>query len=238
MNTLTRLVMSPARMVVHTGRWIMRTLFFSRVVDQMKRTGPVEDLAVLVKLATRGYWNAITPIQNPREILVLLRILKQVRPRCLLEIGTASGGTLFLFTRIAAADAQLVSVDLPEGPYGGGYPSWKISLFQEFPLPSQHLELIRDNSHDPAVQSRVAKLVGDRGLDFLFIDGDHSYDGVKCDFEQYGPLVNPAGGLIAFHDIDYSRSVRRFWDEIKVGRRFQEIRDAHGQNFGIGLIYN
>ena len=64
MNTLTRLVMSPARMVVHTGRWIMRSLFFSRVVDQMKRTGPVEDLGVLVKLATRGYWNAITPIQN------------------------------------------------------------------------------------------------------------------------------------------------------------------------------
>ena len=62
-------------------------------------------------------------------------------------------------------------------------------------------------------------------------------DGVKRDFEMYGPLVNPAG-LIAFHDIDYSRDVRRFWDEIKVGRRFQEIRDDHGQTFGIGLIYN
>ena len=48
----------------------------------------------------------------------------------------------------------------------------------------------------------------------------------------------PRWGLIAFHDIDYSHSVRRFWDEIKVGRRFQEIRDDHGQNFGIGLIYN
>jgi hypothetical protein len=69
------------------------------------------------------------------------------------------------------------------------------------------------------------------------IDGVHSYDGVKCDFEMYGSLVNP-GGLIAFHDINYSCDVRRFWDEVKVGRRFQEICVDHGQTYGIGLIYN
>jgi cephalosporin hydroxylase len=87
----------------------------------------------LVKLATRGYWHAISPIQNPREILALLGILKKARPRRILEIGTASGGTLFLFTRIAAADAGLVSIDLPGGPGGGGYPPWKIPLYQAFP---------------------------------------------------------------------------------------------------------
>jgi predicted O-methyltransferase YrrM len=236
MNTPTKPVISLARTALHTGHRVMRALFFGRVVDAMKRTGPFEDLDALVKLATRGFWHAITPIQSPREILALLRILKQASPQRILEIGTASGGTLFLFTRIAAADAQLVSIDLPGGPGGGGYPSWKVPLYQEFPLPGQRLELIRDDSHDPGVLSHVAELVGDRGLDFLFIDGDHSYDGVKRDFEMYGSLVKPAG-MIAFHDIDYSCDVRRFWDEIKVGRRFQEIRDDHSQAFGIGLIY-
>ena len=57
------------------------------------------------------------------------------------------------------------------------------------------------------------------------------------DFAMYGPLVKP-DGLIAFHDIDYSSDVRRFWDEVKVGRRFQEIRDDGDRNYGIGLIYN
>jgi predicted O-methyltransferase YrrM len=236
MNSPKELVMSLARMGLHASHRVMRTLFFGRLVDWTKRTGPIEDLDVLVKLAARGFWHAITPIQNPREILALLRILKQASPQRILEIGTASGGTLFLFTRIAAADAQLVSIDLPGGPGGGGYPSWKIPLYEGFPLPGQRLELIRADSHDPAVLSHVASLVGDRGFDFLFIDGDHSYDGVKRDFEMYGSLVNPTG-LIAFHDIDYSRDVRRFWDEVKVGRRFQEIRDDHGQTFGIGLIY-
>ncbi len=237
MNLPTKLVMTPARMLVHGGSRIMRTLFFGSVVNQMKRTGPVDDLDRLVKLATRGYWRSITPIQNVHEILALLRILKRARPQRILEIGTASGGTLFLFTRVAATDAQLVSIDLPGGPGGGGYPQWKSPLYHEFPLPGQRLELIRDDSHDPAVLARVAKLIGDAGLDFLFIDGDHSYEGVKRDFEMYGTLVKPKG-LIAFHDIDYAPPVGRFWDEVKVGRRFEEIRDHHGQAFGIGVIYN
>ena len=116
-----------------------------------------------------------------------MSVLKKANPRSILEIGTASGGTLFLLTRVAAADARLVSVDLPGGPGGGGYPAWKIPLFEAFPLPGQRLALIRDNSHDLAVRARVADLIGETGLDFLLIDGDHSYEGVKSDFEMYGP---------------------------------------------------
>jgi predicted O-methyltransferase YrrM len=237
-NALTKqLVISPARMALHTSHRVMRNIFFSKVVERMKRTGPIEDLDVLVKHAMRGYWHAITPIQNVREITTLLRILKQANPHCILEIGTARGGTLFLFARIAAPDAHLVSIDLPGGPGGGGYPPWKIPLYQALPLPGQRLELIRGDSHDSTILSRVVELVGDRGIDFLFIDGDHSYDGVKRDFEMYSPLVKPTG-LIAFHDIDYCDDVRIFWNTVKVGRHFEEIRDDKGQTFGIGLIYN
>ena len=34
---------------------------------------------------------------------------------------------------------------------------------------------------------------------FLFIDADHSYEGVKADFLNYSPFVVP-GGALAFHD--------------------------------------
>jgi predicted O-methyltransferase YrrM len=103
-------------------------------------------------------------------------------------------------------------------------------------LPGQRLELIRDDSHDPAVLGHVTSLVGDHGLDFLFIDGDPSYEGVKRDFKMYAPLVK-SGGLIAFHDIEYSDDVQRFWNEIKVGRRFEQIHDTQDQTYGIGLIH-
>ena len=72
------------RKAVHTGHRLLRTLFFARVIDQMKRTGPVEDLQELVGLATRGFWHTITPIQNAVEILTLLGILRDAaatRPR-------------------------------------------------------------------------------------------------------------------------------------------------------------
>jgi hypothetical protein len=38
-------------------------------------------------------------------------------------------------------------------------------------------------------------------IDFLFIDGDHSYEGVKTDFELYSKLLSNRG-IIAIHDTD------------------------------------
>jgi hypothetical protein len=73
-------------------------------------------------------------------------------------------------------------------------------------------------------------------LDFLFIDGDHAYAGVKQDYAMYGPLVR-SGGCVAFHDIEYDRNVKRFWNELKVGRRFEEIRDTRAPTYGIGVLY-
>jgi predicted O-methyltransferase YrrM len=78
-------------------------------------------------------------------------------------------------------------------------------------------------------------------VDFLFIDADHTYEGVKRDFELYSTLV-AEGGLIGFHDIapvaptiDYG--VRRFWEELKPNYKWQEIiADPRQRGFGIGLI--
>lgn len=52
----------------------------------------------------------------------------------------------------------------------------------------------------------------DRPISMLFIDGDHSYDGTKRDFEAWSPFVKP-GGLVCFHDFGnklYLLGVTRF----------------------------
>lgn len=46
--------------------------------------------------------------------------------------------------------------------------------------------------------------------DFVFIDGDHTYEGVKADIAAWWPLVN-SGGLLAGHDIDHPRDKRGIW---------------------------
>ena len=158
-----------------------------------------------------------------------------------MEIGTADGGTLFMLSRVADPAALLVSLDLPGGKFGGGYPKWKTKLFREMRLPAQRIELLRADSHEPGSLARVRELLGGRPLDLLFIDGDHTYAGVKQDFEMYGPLVRP-GGLIGFHDINehpdrsFGGDVPRFWEELKATRDVEEFIENPGQGYGIGVL--
>jgi len=74
----------------------------------------------------------------------------------------------------------------------------------------------------------------------LFIDGDHSYDGVKSDFEMYSPLVREAG-IVAFHDIANARTdygVGRFWNEARNSFKYREIvNPSAAQALGIGVLW-
>lgn len=184
----------------------------------------------------------ISPLQIRNELLKFLNLLKSHKPKYILEIGTASGGTLFLFSRIASKDAVIISVDLPGGKHGGGYPSWKIPLYEAFVLSGQKIHLIRANSHYKSTLNKVINILKDKKLDLLFIDGDHSYEGVKKDFEMYNALVND-NGIIAFHDIVEFRpkntnlDVYKFWNEIKVKYNFEEYVEDKNQNWaGIGIL--
>ena len=79
----------------------------------------------------------------------------------------------------------------------------------------------------------------DNKVDFLFIDADHSYEGVKKDFEMYSLLVRK-GGIIAFHDIVPSGypTVYKFWNEEKEKYEYLEIIKNRNQNcYGIGIIF-
>lgn len=183
----------------------------------------------------------IRPMQVAEEIVELLDVVVRQRPRRVLEIGTARGGTLYLFSRAAAPDALLLSVDLPHGPFGGGYPLWKEPLYRSFAGPGQSIELLRSDSRNPEVVRRVKQLAT-KGLDLLYIDGDHSYDGVRGDFETYFPLVAP-GGLVAIHDVhpgsrpENGGDVPRFWAEVKTRYRHREILTPGVTGFGIGIIW-
>jgi hypothetical protein len=55
-------------------------------------------------------------------------MLETLKPERILEIGTASGETLFLFTRVSCQNTIVVSIDLPGGKFGGGYLKQKIPI--------------------------------------------------------------------------------------------------------------
>jgi predicted O-methyltransferase YrrM len=74
--------------------------------------------------------------------------------------------------------------------------------------------------HGPS--SSFAHLFADASVDFVFIDGDHSYEGCATDIRLYAPKVKPYG-VIAGHDYYDAKGVRQAVDEafgsdIKVSR--------------------
>jgi predicted O-methyltransferase YrrM len=184
----------------------------------------------------------ICPGQVKSELSGLLHWMTgRPAPRAVLEIGTARGGTLFCWCAMAARDATVISLDLPGGIHGGGYPAWKILLYRRFAWAGQRMHLLRGDSHKPVMLDTVKKLVPPGGLDFLFIDGDHTLAGVRQDYEMYSPLVK-AGGAIVFHDVcvhlpEYDCHVDEFWNQLKQGRQHWEFIENPAQGmFGIGVI--
>lgn len=181
--------------------------------------------------------------QKRAEIMKLLERLQDLKPRTLCEIGADKGGTLALFGSVASRDARILSLDIKFREYHAN----AIPLLAGG---NQEIKCLEADSHIHLTKSKILKWLRGQELDFLFIDGDHSYSGVKADFEMYGPLVRP-GGMIAFHDIvpDYFTrfgtrtgndvgEVPRFWKEIsKSGFQFEEfVEDENQDGYGIGLL--
>ena len=194
---------------------------------------------VLIDFVFNKFAGLIAPGQVRSEITSLAELVKKLKPKTVLEIGTAEGGTLFLFSRLADPRAKIISIDLPGGKFGGGYPKWKINLYKSFSLSSQKLYLLRENSHSASALKHVKEIIGTAPIDFLFIDGDHTYEGVKKDFEMYSLLVKE-GGIIAFHDIaehppEKNCDVRRFWEEIKKEDSEEFIENPNQKWAGIGV---
>ena len=78
-------------------------------------------------------------------------------------------------------------------------------------------------------------MLPENSIDFLFIDGDHSYEGVKNDFEMYKPLVSK-GGIIVLDDIyKKDEGVPKLWNELKQEHNCTEIGSV-GTSPQYGLV--
>lgn len=207
------------------------------LVGRLARLGDSPTPEALVGIAMA--FKVIRPLQVRTEMLELARIVADARPRTLLEIGTFRGGTLFVFSRLAAPDAMIISLDLPVSLRGRLVRVAQGPLFQRFTYGRQSMHLLREDSHSPASAAHVGAIRGDRPLDFLFIDGDHAYEGVKADFELHSRAVRP-GGIVAFHDIAMKPpcGVPQLWAELKAKYRHTEIVHEKGpKSMGIGVLW-
>lgn len=158
--------------------------------------------------------------QKEPEFGTLLALVEQREPKVVVEIGSGQGGSAWAWSKVGSV-RKLICIDKPDGNWGGAGEDRIKSTLQYVAnhAPWVKVSLLTGNSQSQSCLSSLESLLDGDGIDFLFIDGDHSYEGVKTDFLTYSPLVNKPG-LIAFHDIcehavETGCEVKRFWDEVK-----------------------
>jgi predicted O-methyltransferase YrrM len=173
------------------------------------------------------------------ELAGLIALVAEQKPRVVLEIGSLHGGTLWAWCRVARRDAVITSVDLPSELWEGDPRRW-----HSFARGEQTLTFVRSDSHHPSTSMTVRDNFGGHLIDFLFIDGDHSYEGVRNDFETYSEMV-AEGGVVALHDVvDHPRhpdcQVHVLWRELTAAGRgyveFVETREERDNWGGIGVL--
>lgn len=168
------------------------------------------------------------------DLKVLLPLVAKIQPKNILEIGTWKGYSAE--TWIKSFSPQIfITLEIDPKPEDAieieGYDyRWKTNSHPE----SKEIGVI------PAIPLPFKAVK--EGIDFLFIDGDHSEAGVCLDFQMYSPLVRK-GGIIVFHDVVYTSPdplypvmVKPLWDKLKLTYPYVEIK-AGKNSTGIGVIY-
>ena len=182
-------------------------------------------------------------VQREEEIGGLIGLLGDMAPVLACEIGTHRCGNLFLLTHCLKTLQRVVAIDMC---------FQQRAMYEAMRPRGLEVHFIEERSTSRrALKALQGFLRGDK-LDFLFIDGDHSYQGCKEDFALYREFVRD-GGLIAFHDIvpdlttkrgspvalskAYAGGVPLVWAEVKERYKSWEFVDDWEQDgFGIGAI--
>jgi cephalosporin hydroxylase len=133
-------------------------------------------------------------LQSPAEIGALWDHVAARPHSTVVEIGSLYGGTLWGWLHLPDVE-EVVSVDQitdwdpPRTDVIAARAEWS-----SWPG-ADRLRVVEADSHHPSTVTATRV----RAIDFLFIDGDHTYEGVRADFDLWSPLVRP-GGTVAFHD--------------------------------------
>jgi Methyltransferase domain len=158
------------------------------------------------------------------------------RPASVVELGTHRGFSYLVFCQ-AIRDHRLRAtahaVDTWEGDEHAGYYGDEV-LTQLRRLHddeySSFSTLIRSSFSD------AASRFGEGSIDLLHIDGLHTYDAVKTDFETWKPKLSDRG-IVLFHDTNEFTpgfGVHRFWAEIR--EEYQSFAFLHCSGLGVLLV--
>lgn len=213
-------------------------------ISQLRdRMASEEDLNDIIETTQEyrglGRYKSIRPLHVMDEFTDLVKEVERQDPDSIIEIGTAEGGSYYVWCRYLDID-EIVCIDFSLTP--------EYIEFLDYISPN-HIDttFLVKNSLDQRTVDNVGEEITDE-VDFIFIDGAGPRDAKMADFENYSQYLSD-DGMIAVHDIcerpDSPQSGGyEFWQEIKQEYETKEIvgpafKQYQGQDIhlGIGIIY-
>lgn len=167
--------------------------------------------------------------QYPNQLSKLAKFLYETNASSYMEIGCRFGGTFVFLVetlRKKNPNVRAYACDIID-------PSKILTSYYSL----RHFEYVKASSWSPEFKDYAIK----QSPEVVFIDADHSYEGVTTDFQTF---QNCSGTKhFIFHDIVNERcpGVVRFWNELKASKSFntQEFVDQYdsvnGTFLGIGV---
>ena len=163
-------------------------------------------------------------------------IMAVMRPNKVVELGSYLGASFFAFCQAAKEfkieGCECYAIDTWEGDEHAGY--YGNDVYQMVVAAHDHYKefayLLRMDF------DKASKLDELDHIDLLHIDGLHTYEAVKNDFDTWLPKMSDEG-VIMFHDVSEMKDdfgVWRLWDEISV--RYPSFSFYHGHGLGVLLV--
>lgn len=162
-------------------------------------------------------------------------LIDKVRPKVFVELGTHTGNSYFAFCQAASKfspETKCYAIDTWEGDEHAGFYSDTI-----YDTVSRHntdkftsFSTLLRSTFDDALEK-----FEDSSIDILHIDGLHTFDAVKHDFESWLPKLSNRG-IVLFHDtqiFDRGFGVWKLWEELS--NTFPSIEFTH--SCGLGVIF-
>jgi predicted O-methyltransferase YrrM len=130
----------------------------------------------------------------------------------IVEIGSYRGRSAAYMAAACQDDTRIFCIDVWSNPDGKKF----VSTEADLRLLQENLKSLKLDKFVTTIQAASVDAAKNWKIpiDLLFIDGDHSYEGVKTDYLTWSPFVHK-GGVIAFHDYHPVNwpGIKKFIDE-------------------------
>ncbi|KXK03029.1 MAG: hypothetical protein NBKEAIPA_02152 [Nitrospirae bacterium] len=219
---------NPQLLLEALGPKLNRTPSLDTMPFDLAPTAPLqfEDLAGLFASTSLDHGVIAMTV---RQTAYLFGLVRRMKPRKVIEIGRYKGGSTVTIAAAMAGQGEFWSIDIGE----------KEARLHQRAAARTFDDEIRDICNRFGL--RVTLLVGDSRaiqvetgeVDLVFIDGDHSYEGVRNDFERFGTRVR-VGGAVLFDDAcdeamfhTHSESVGKLLTEIVAAGSFRLVKSVN-----------